>query len=59
MQNTLKYAFEYSELFIFQWRNSFMNMEINFSSSSKSLRIYAIYKLMLCITGIQSSTDII
>jgi hypothetical protein len=27
-------------------------------SSSKSLRLYAIYKLMLCITGIQSSTDI-
>ena len=26
--------------------------------SSKSLRLYAIYKLMLCITGIQSSTDI-
>jgi hypothetical protein len=25
----------------------------------KSLRIYAIYKLMLCIMGIQSSTDII
>ena len=24
----------------------------------KSLRYYAIYKLMLCITGIQSSTDI-
>jgi hypothetical protein len=25
---------------------------------SKSLRVYAIYKLMLFITGIQSSTDI-
>ena len=42
---------------VFKYIN-ILDMSITITAS-KSLRICAIYKLMLCIMGIQSSTDII